>query len=38
MKHPEQYTQEEINFAFATLRHIKAQKAQKKLAQGVDKS
>ena len=38
MKHPENYTQEEINYAFATLRHIKAEKAQKQLAQGVDKS
>ena len=38
MKHPENYTQEEINYAFATLRHIKAVKSQEQLAQGVDKS
>ena len=41
MKHPENYTQEEINYAFATLRHIeieKIQQTQKEVAQRVDKS
>ena len=41
MKHPENYTQEEINYAFATLRHIKIEKiqqTQKEVAQRVDKS
>ncbi len=41
MKHPENYTQEEINYAFATLRHIKVEKikeTQNEVAHRVDKS
>lgn len=41
MKHPENYSQEDINYAFATLRHIKIekiQKAEKEVAQRVDNS